>query len=109
MKSFPKKLTPKNKDSFLLYKKNRDTCFFRKRVLEYMYSGSRDGIDLTIEGSNAYGSNASMEYSIDSSIVNTIREELHELGWKTKLCFGDTFLHIYSEDEKSFIDNEIIE
>ena len=31
-------------------------------------------------------------------IIDTITEELHTLGWKTKLSFGDTGLFIYSTE-----------
>ena len=38
-------------------------------------------------------------------MVKEIREELHRLGWKTDLGFGDTGLYIYSTEEKPFQGN----
>jgi len=32
------------------------------------------------------------------NIVEQLRNELHELGWKTKLSYGDTGLFIYSTE-----------
>ena len=35
-----------------------------------------------------------------SENIQTIKKELHELGWKTCLGFGDTVMFIYSTEEK---------
>lgn len=37
--------------------------------------------------------------SLTLHIVAEIREELHALGWKTHLGFGDTGLYVYSTEE----------
>ena len=37
---------------------------------------------------------------IKKELLDAIREELHQLGWKTKLLYGDTSLFIYDKEEE---------
>jgi hypothetical protein len=53
-----------------------------------MYSGNAGGLDLDI--------NSDMK----SEILEKIIEELHVLGWKTLLSYGDTTLFIYNSDNE---------
>jgi hypothetical protein len=97
MKEFPRKLIPLNRDKFNDYKFNRDLCKLRQKIVEYMYSGDRGGLDLK----SSTNKNTMYDYNLtDERLVSVARQELHSLGWKTSLAYGNTTLFIYvSEDE----------
>lgn len=95
MKSFPTKLVPQNKNKFSDYRFNRELCYLRKKIVEYMYSGDEKGFDLTTPIHNNTTDN---DYkTINSLLIEKIRNELHSLGWETTLCYGDTLLYIYDK------------
>lgn len=94
MKTFPSVLHVKNRASFDYLNQQRTLAYMRKHIYEHMISHSEDVMfDLT---------NHKRDYSgddWDKSIVETLRSELHALGWKTQLSFGDTALFVYSTDK----------
>ncbi len=100
MKSFPDKLRPENREHFLEYKFNRDLCKFRAIVYEYIISevvSQPGGLDLKtkqdMHGEYTYG-------HVEESIVDTICEELQNLGWKTKKAYGNSVLFIYKHEKE---------
>ncbi len=91
MKHFPTKLIPSNIDSFRDYNINRQTCYLRKEIYEWMVSPTffKDGercFDLQLKG---YGEES----------INDVCLELNNLGWKTRLAFNNSSLYIYKEGE----------
>lgn len=93
MKSFPTKLVPQNKNKFSEYRFNRELCYLRRKIVEYMYSGDEKGFDLTTPLHNRMNN----EYTINPLLIEKIRNELHSLGWETTLCYGNTVLYIYDK------------
>lgn len=105
MKSLPDKLIPRNKKLFSSYRFNRELCKLRQQVVDYMYSEEKGGFDLK----SSRDSQGQYSYSsIDEKLVEAIRSELHILGWKTKLAYGNTTLFIY-ENERELPDMSDIE
>lgn len=96
MKGLPSKMVPHNKSYFTEYKFNRELCKLRQRVVDYMYSEEKGGFDLKStqdeNGQYVYG-------HIDDKLINAVVVELHSLGWKTKLAYGNTTLFIYDKEE----------
>lgn len=86
MKGFPSRLIPTNRDKFPQYRFNRELCKLRAKVVDYMYSGDTGGMDLELQP------------DIKSELLEKITTELHILGWKTLLEFGDSTLFIYTDD-----------
>ena len=97
MKEFPKKLIPGNREKFTEYKFNRELCKLRQKVVEYLYSGDKGGLDLK----SSKDGNGLYDYSnIDERLIATVRNELEKLGWKTNLAYGNTTLFIYEKDDE---------
>ena len=108
MKQFPDKLKPQNKSHFAEYNFNRNLCKLRQRIVDYMYSEEKGGFDLK----SSTDDNGQYTYAhIDDKLIQAICDELHTLGWKTKLCYGNTTLFIYEKEEElpNISDAEMIE
>ena len=96
MKSFPDKLRPQNRSLFNDYLFNRELCKLRQKVVDFLYSQEKGGFDL-----RSNSSDGQYNYShIDDKLISSIRNELHTLGWKTKLAYGDTVLFIYDNENE---------
>jgi len=97
MKTFPNELNVKNIDSFREINNDRIICLIRKEIYDTLIrrKDENEYIDLDML-SKCYSDN---NMNIITKIITTIREELHILGWNTKLSFGDTGLFIYSTEE----------
>ena len=97
MKSFPDKLCPENRKSFPDFKKTRELCKLRQRIVDYMYSKDSDkGFDL--KTNNNY---EQYDYTTtDKTLIEIICKELNTLGWNTKLLYGNTTLFIYKNDSE---------
>jgi hypothetical protein len=96
MKAFPDKLKPVNQSHFSSYKFSRELCKLRKRILEYMYSENKGGFDLK---SNVDDVGQYTYDHIDDKLIDRVRSELHILGWKTKVAYGNTTLFIYEKED----------
>lgn len=97
MKSFPDKLRPENRKQFKEFEFNRELCKLRAKVYEYIISMDMKGFDLK----ESQTSNREYSYSsIDKSLVDGICAELEELGWKTKIAYGNTVLFIYNKESE---------
>lgn len=94
MKSFPAKLRPENREKFSEYKFNREICKLRQYIVDYMYSGDTNGLDLK----SSTDSNGQYEYStINKNVIDYVCKELQDLGWKTQLAYGDSTLFIFKD------------
>ncbi len=90
MENFPKIFTPDYDMSGDLYEIN--LCRLRKKIYEFVLKGKeKDFFDLEKFKNNRVKDGHEMD-----RITTTIRRELEELGWKTKVVFGDTALVVYT-------------
>ena len=87
MKNFPSKFNPENKDSFKVYSYERNLCYLRKEIYEYLLSNPTDWFDLE-DFNKRYVKNAQTTLEISKEIV----KELEALGWRVKYLFGSTAL-----------------
>lgn len=86
MKSFPRKLIPRNRIHFAEYLQKRQLAILRDEVYEYMLSERTDGWDIPKD--------------IDLKLIDKLREELEDLGWKTRVAFANSTLFIFQEGEE---------
>ena len=107
MDRLPDKLIPKNQSQFSEYKLQRELRKLRQRVVEFMVNNERtqDG-KRTVFDLKSVSSNDMYSYAhIDDRLIESIRSELHTLGWKTKTAYCNTTLFIYdNEDEVPVIE-----
>jgi len=91
MKHFPSKVGPSNIEHFKQYHFQRQLCYLRKEIYEWMISPAffehnERCFDLQLKG-----------YSNDT--IESVCKELEELGWYTRLAFNNSALYIYKEGE----------
>jgi hypothetical protein len=95
MFEFPQKCSPKNKEFFKDFQYQRNLCYLRRDVYEHILKNNEDDY-FDVSGFNE-------KYVKDLETVvkmmETIELELKNLGWNTKLCYGNTGLYIYSTVE----------
>jgi hypothetical protein len=96
MKDFPNKLHVTNKATFTSLFYERLICYLRKDIYEHVI---REDENSYFEIDNWCRKHLKNDEEMMAKMVETLREELHELGWKTALSFGATALFIYSSDE----------
>jgi hypothetical protein len=110
MKSFPSKLTPDNLNNFYKYNINRQTCYLRRAIYEWMLTDNftkpetKDQNGNTIYPERCFdlqglSQSKNIIYSDDS--IQTICKELNDLGWLTKVAFSNSALYIYKKDERN--------
>lgn len=94
MDKFPDYLNVLEKDNFKNIKYKRLENTFREDVFLHLINrkDENDYIDL-----DKYYSH--FDKNELSKIFYKVTNEIHELGWKTKLSFGDTGLFIYSTEK----------
>jgi len=97
MKSFPQEINVKNLHNFTKINNDRINNIIRNEIYETLIKRKSENeyIDLDKMSKDHCYNNINMV----SKIITDISEELHELGWKTKLSFGDTGLFIYSTED----------
>jgi len=91
MNSFPSEINKDNKENFNNLFNNMVSSIIREDIYRLLISRKDENeyVDLDKYYSK-YGKNRK---NIDAIIM-----ELNEIGWKTKLSFGDTGLFIYSTE-----------
>jgi hypothetical protein len=104
MNKFPKEINICNKkldlenysNNFKEYNSERITKIFRNDIYSHIISRKEENDYYDIE-------DFCKRYNYDKCnftvILNTILDELENLGWKSKLSFGDTAIFIYSTKE----------
>ncbi len=101
MRNFLEKISPKNKNSFLEFKRERLGCYLRQHVHENIISRKSESdyicLDIFVSKLNS-NTGMSVEISDVSDIIPKICKELQDLGWKTALSFGNTGLFIYENE-----------
>ena len=94
MNSFPETMNVKNIETFESINNNRIISLFRQEIYETLITRADENVYIDLDVfRRKYCNNKTC---ILNNIVTKITNELHELGWKTKLSFGDTGLFIYS-------------
>jgi hypothetical protein len=93
MKSFPETIHRDKKSDFKKINYERLIQLFRQLVYEHIIiSDEENYVEL-----DKFASTHKVSDEDFGKIVETIRDELHELKWKTEVTFGDTALFIYSD------------
>ena len=95
MKEFPKKISVDNKSNFPDFLFNRNLAYLRREITENVLKGNEENyFDL-----EQFKTSFNLTIETITSMVETVRIELGDLGWNTKLSFGKTALFIYSTEE----------
>ena len=91
MNSFPSEINKDNKENFNNLFNNMVLCMIREDIYRLLISRKDENeyVDL-----DKYYS----KYGKNINIIDTIITELNQLGWKTKLSFGDTGLFVFSTE-----------
>lgn len=91
MNSFPSEINKDNKENFNNLFNNMVLCMIREDIYRLLISRKDENeyVDL-----DKYYS----KYGKNTNIIDNIITELNQLGWKTKLSFGDTGLFVYSTE-----------
>jgi len=92
MKEFPECLNVKNKESFGGIRYNRILCYLRRQLYEHIICNDENNYFDFEKFRKSY----SILQDDNNKMINSVVEELIELGWKCKLSFGGTGLFIYS-------------
>ncbi len=91
MVQFPK---PSEKDSFAEMKKQRCVEILRQSIYDHIVAGDENNyFDI-----DRFNKNHVHSEEVCEDIFGSVIDELVELGWKYKICFGGTGLFIYSGD-----------
>lgn len=100
MKKFPNKMIPSNENKFKEYLYNRNICFLRKEIYEFILRkiDNNDFFNIS-EFDNKYINNREITYKMISEIII----ELENIGWICSLYYGNTGLFIYNKDNKPSI------
>lgn len=93
MDKFPDYLNILKKDNFKIIKYKRLENIFREDVLIHLINRKDENDYIDLDKYSHFDKN---ELAI---IFYKVRNEIQELGWKTKLSFGDTGLFIYSTEK----------
>jgi hypothetical protein len=97
MDSFPHYMNAKNIGSFTSINVARVTSIFRQEIYKTLLTRKDENVYIDLDIFRIKYCNNKTPIILE--ILEEITPELHELGWKTKLSFGDTGLFIYSTDE----------
>jgi len=97
MKSFPQEINVKNLHNFNKINNDRIINIIRNEIYETLIKRKSENEYIDLDKlSKDYCYN---NMNTISKIITDISEELHQLGWKTKMSFGDTGLFIYSTED----------
>lgn len=97
MNSFPNHIRSDNISTFQKINFERVAGLFRKEVYETILTRKDENVYIDLDTfSRKYCNNKAC---VVEKFLTSIIEELAELGWKTKLSFGDTGLFIYSTED----------
>lgn len=92
MISFPKKLIPNNINRFKEYNFNRNLCYLRQEIYEFIIS--RKDEKTTFDYYRFNMSRGVEDMDITNRMVDIIVIELSDLGWSCEKAYGNTVLYI---------------
>jgi hypothetical protein len=95
MLNFPKEISTSNKKNFRDLNKNRLLSLLRNEIYNLILNRNDENEYYALD---IFEITYNCKYFMHEIISNVI-SELNEIGWKTKLSFGDTGLFIYSTSE----------
>jgi len=99
MKLFPSFLVPENKGQFAERKYNRDLCYVRRHIYEFMLAGRfKDYCDLS-----QLKEKHNISQDTLGSMINMLVSELEKLGWVVKVLYGETALLIYDPADEASV------
>ena len=105
MKRFPEYMIPANIENFNNYIEAIYISELREKIYKYVLTGDYDTYFILENFYRSENINKEMSTRITSKLV----DELHQLGWKTKIVFGGTSIYIYDkEPHKSDLFDDII-
>lgn len=94
MKNFSTKLHVDNRENFPKVNYKRVLSFLRKQLFEHIVSHEeKEYFDL-----NEFRVKKRIKQEEMEKMVETVRNELGELGWKTQTSYGGTGLFIYANE-----------
>lgn len=94
MKEFPPFFRPERKDKFVTLNDDRSRCYLRRDIYEFIIGRTSENEYFSLD---EFKSRVKSPETFDQ-IVQSISQELENLGWKCKTSFGGTGLFIYSTD-----------
>ena len=95
MLEFPNKIYPENFKNFKNLNKDRLLCLLRNEIYNLIISREEENEYYSLDiFENKYNCKEYLKDITDQVII-----ELKNIGWKTKLSFGDTGLFIYSTED----------
>ena len=94
MKSLPEEIDVSNIKNFQNLYYEDVLCSFRKYVYDTIVKRKDETEYVDLDFLKKYFT----KHLCSKKIVEKICSELHELGWKTKLSYGDTGLFIYTTE-----------
>jgi hypothetical protein len=110
MKKFPPHLTPENKKDFQEYLHQKCMSRLRNLICNHLYQNGGGGFDVYQMESSKYPE-LYKDRKIKQRLLDDISKELHSLGWKTKMIYGDSCLFIYTDDSElplNALDGELL-
>ena len=94
MDKFPLNIKPSLKDTFQKLRYENNLSLLRKEIYDFILKGKEDDFfDFVI-----FDKRNNKDMKITQKMCEQVITELNELGWKTKLSYGDTGLFIYSSE-----------
>lgn len=100
MHTFSHFLKPEEKNNFVTYVDTTLLCRMREEIEKMILSNNEeDSFDLVIFDSKMN----IKDMKKTRAFCNKLRDELHSLGWKTILGFGDTALYVYCGKKPSSV------
>lgn len=100
MKTFPSSISASNQKNFFELFRKRVECYLRRDIFEFLLSRPNDESYFAIDTFlNKFEFVSDLKKDFSVFLQNGVMKELHQLGWKTELSFGDTGLFIFSGDK----------
>ena len=94
MDKFPLNINPIHKDTFQKIRYENNLSILRQEIYNFILQGKEDDFfDFVI-----FDKKINKDMKTTKAMCEQIITELHELGWKTKLSYGNTGLFIYSSE-----------
>ena len=94
MDKFSLNIKPENKDTFSELRYEKNINILRREIHDFIIEGKEDDFfDIVI-----FDKRINKDMKTTKKMCEQVITDLNELGWKTKLSYGDTGLFIYSSE-----------
>ncbi len=98
METFPDWLNPTETENIRGKNVERIAGLLRKAICEHISQRPSEEDYFDVESFRT-GTQTGMKRDDFYKLLNPVAKELRELGWKTKMSFGNTGLFVYSTEE----------